>query len=213
MYLFPSLALILLAGFFFKSRRKKSVNRADANWSELADTLFERHGVESYSETKLREILLQGSKKLGLRYGIVLRHRGNEMQVLSHSSTSYWPFQFQTGSVISRDTLFCGFLNAQREEIMIDFASLTDWRRHPCYQNIGIEVYIGSFLGDSGQSVTLSFFDTTPREHLFNRADKQFVKQLGTWVSSHIRGREMFEQSYSAGLNNEQESQAKEPVQ
>lgn len=213
MQLFPFLALVLLAGFFFSTRRKKTTNIVNANWSELTDTLFERHGIESYSESKLREILVQGSKKLGLRYGIVLRHRENDMQVLSHSSTSYWPFQFQTGSHISRDTLFCGFLNSQREEIMIDYASLTDWRRHPSYKNIGIEVYIGAYLVDSGQAVTISFFDTTPREHLFTRADKQFVKQLGTWVSSHIRGREMFANSAVSEIKNEQEASSDEPVQ
>lgn len=192
MNLFPYFAIAIALGFFLKKRRKKT-KKVEHNWSDFADALFEKHGKQNASETKLREILTLGSQKLNLRYGLVCAQSESGVKILAHSTSGYWPFQFKTGDSLSSEAFFCGRLNSARETIMIDFASLTDWRKHPAYHQLGIETYMGAYLPEAGTGISISFFDTTPRDHLFGRTDKEFLRQLGTWVSSHLRGREMLE--------------------
>jgi hypothetical protein len=81
-------------------------------------------------------------------------------------------------------------LGKHRESVAIDYASLSEWRRHRGYTDLGIESYIGVRREISlGGSLTVAFYGRNPRESVFTEIEKRLVGQLANWIVA-IRERE-----------------------
>ena len=93
----------------------------------------------------------------------------------------------ERGAELPRRALYCGTLAAPGQSLAIDYASLSEWRRHPAYAARGWESYIAVNCGlEQGEDIVVSFFDTSPRGAPFTRQERAFMEQLAPWVISMV---------------------------
>jgi hypothetical protein len=89
------------------------------------------------------------------------------------------------GQVLPRSLLFCGMLSRERASLAIDYAGISDWRRHPAHADLGWECYIGVRRElSTGEGLTIAFYHSRSRDTLFSPGEKKLVGQLGDWVAA-----------------------------
>jgi hypothetical protein len=163
---------------------KRKMSAEESFWHGIATSLFEQAGETITQDVRIESALKAGATRLGLGHALLLRHMGENCQILSMASTGYAkPLRFHLGEEVSRNLLFNSHLSKTREMITIDFASLSEWRKHPSHRDLGWESFIAHYQeGVLEHPISLCFFDSRPRDHLYGKQEKDFVVQLGKWV-------------------------------
>lgn len=189
----PFLFLFLATGGLFVVKRRSSVVRTrrmvdSVRWEEMTDALFERPSTGELSE-RLEQALNTGARKLGLAHGMVALHSGEGCVVLGLVSNEGWdPVGIRAGQPAARGQLYCGMMSESNPSLAIDFASLSEWRRHPAFRQFGWEAYLGCRVElGGGEGLTIGFFHSRPRAALFSRAEKDFVSQLAQWIAAMVQ--------------------------
>ncbi len=182
-----SFVLLLGSFFYFRNRRRQARLREpgaahqEHSWDGVTQGLFEHHGPQ-VPQDRVETALRTGMRRLGLSHGLIAFHQGENCTILHAVSDSY-EMPFSPGAIISRKQIFCGVMAQGRDSLVIDFASLSDWRKHAAYQDLGWEAYIGVRIAlAEGGWITIGFVSSYPRDSLFSRSEKEFVGQLSQWI-------------------------------
>lgn len=151
----------------------------------MAEGLFDRD-VSTPLSGRIDLVLGAAARRLGLTHGIVTVRRGSLTEICNLVSLGYDKSRFLTvGSTVERSRFFCGVLRSGRPTITIDFASLSEWRKHPAHVDLGWETYIGAGCEiDEGEWITVAFFQSVPRDNLYSASEKAFVMNLANWVAT-----------------------------
>lgn len=166
---------------FKRKRQSRPAEDVELRWDEL--NFFERHG--SKPEGRIEAALHMGCEKLGVPNSIVLLQQGANCCVQNVASLDGSEFRFVVGQILPRSLLFCGMLGRDRPSLAIDYAGISDWRRHPAHAELGWESYIGVRRElSTGEGLTIAFYHSRSREALFSPGEKKLVGQLGDWVAA-----------------------------
>ncbi len=164
-----------------------SVNPADSRlWQDIAAGLFASYGEELSKEERIELALRSGLRRLGSGGGIVTINTADCSRVISViTSDDAAPVWLKAGKEVSLALTYCGLLNESRENLAIDFASLSDWRHHSAHRDLGWETFIGTRRSlESGDYLSVGFFGWTAREQIFGAEEKLFLAQLANWISA-----------------------------
>jgi hypothetical protein len=180
---------------FFRFRRRriahaKAAPRLQAFWRDLSLGIFEQS--EAGAEDRLGLALKAGLGRLDMTHGLIGLHAGTQCNLLRAVNKHYSAMiPAAEGQSIDRKNIFCGQLGESRQSLLIDSASLSEWRSHPAYEKLGWECYIGAYAPLAGGGyITVSFFQPVSRNQLFTRADKEFVVQAARWVAAMVEKKE-----------------------
>jgi hypothetical protein len=182
----------LLAAFSLVRKLRQKPNawaeEYRAPWAEIARGVFEMENSGS-TEDRLGLALQTGAQKLGLPFGLATLHRGDTGTILNLHSEGYnFPAGLQKKQSLASRRLFCGEIKEGGGVLAIDFASLSEWRRHSAFQQLGCESYLGCRVNlEGGDSISLGFFNSRSREQLYSKSEKEFVLQLTRWVAALIQ--------------------------
>lgn len=178
----PLFFLIAISTMFKrKRRRRRPAEEIELRWDEL--NFFERHGGKP--EGRIESALHIGCEKLGLPNSIVLLQQGENCCVQNVASLDGSGDRFVVGQVLPRSLLFCGMLSRERSSLSIDYAGISDWRRHPAHADLGWESYVGVRRElSTGEGLTIAFYHSRSRDTLFSAGEKKLVGQLGDWVAA-----------------------------
>lgn len=193
-YLLASLSLLFCFICLWRRRERRierAKNQVDLPWDLMAETLFGREPSSPLSE-RIDLVLGAAAKRLGLTHGMVTLRRGSLIEIRNLVSIGYDKSRFLTaGMTLDSARFLCGSLRVGRAAITIDFASLSEWRKHPAHAEMGWETYIGAGceLRD-GEWISVSFFQSVPRDNLYSPSEKAFVTNLANWVAT-LHGREL----------------------
>lgn len=128
------------------------------------------------------------ARKLRLRTGIVTLHGAEGGRVLTVVGGET---ELERDGIIRNEDFFCSMLNQPGQLLAIDYASLSEWRKHPACRVRGLESYIGVHCGEQdGMHLVVSFFDPVPRDRLFSANEKTLVEQVGPWIAAMAIGNE-----------------------
>ena len=179
------LVAAVLAGLAFYFLRKRKSSPMDENfWSELSKNIFEQNGdnIPNRIETTLSLV----AKKFGVKNSALLFHINDRSHVIASVSLGYNKSKdLEQGKVLPTNTLLCSYLNAKKDVMAIDAAGTSEWRNHVSYKKYGWEVYLGAYRPmDKTSGISVCFYDNHPRDHFFTQAEKDFTKNLTTWLSS-----------------------------
>ena len=82
---------------------------------------------------------------------------------------------------------FCSIALAAGDVVTIDSMNASEYRDHPCYQDLRLESYIGVPLRVDGElHGTLSFSALTPKPSPWNERDRRLLRLIARWVESSI---------------------------
>lgn len=167
--------------------RQASISPADSKlWQEIATGLFASYDEGLTANDRIELALRSGMRRLRIGCGIITLNSRDSAKVISIvTSDDVAPHWLSAGREISLALTYCGLLNENRENLAIDFASLSDWRLHSAHRDLGWETFIGTRRAlSSGEYLTVSFYDWHARDHIFGQEEKTFVAQLANWITA-----------------------------
>jgi hypothetical protein len=192
----PVFFLLAISTMFRRKKRHRPAPEIELRWGEM--NLFERHGMSSVG--RIEAALHMGCEKLGLPNAIVTLRQGESCCVQNIASLDGSGDRFVVGQVLPRSLLYCGMLGLERTSLSIDYAGISDWRRHPAHADLGWESYIGVRRElSTGEGLAIAFYHHRSRESLFTAAEKRLVGQLGDWVAAILER----ERNFAAGAKSE----------
>ena len=167
-------------------RRRRRITEERQLWVGLAAGLFD--ASDCPASARLEIALAALARKLGMRGGMVTVQSGGECVIIAQSGDPcFLPIQPGQAGMIPRASVYCGGLTKPGQTLALDYASLTEWRKHPAFLQRGWESYLGvnCSSGESGQMV-VCFFDPSPRGAPFTMAERALVQQLAPWIASLV---------------------------
>lgn len=176
----------LLAGHRRAHRARRSAFEDRLLWVGLAAGLFD--SAECPATSRLEIALAAIARKLGLRAGLVTIHGRSTCRIVATAGIEASLLRgLGRGTEVSGASLYFGTLVAKGQSIAIDYASLTEWRRHPACRERGWESCIAVNCGlEQGEDVVVSFFDTSPRGAPFTRSERALIEQLAPWIMAMV---------------------------
>jgi hypothetical protein len=182
---FISLFLICAIAFAAVWRRRRVTMRrqSDADegslWIGLAAGIFD--ATDSPPSARLEIALAALARRLRLRGALVVYRNGDGCRVIAASGLLEG---LAPGELLSNGETYCGSVGPN-STLAIDYASLSEWRRHDACRARGWEAFIGLDCGSAGDGrIVVGFFDTAPREKLSTQAELQLLEQMGPWIGA-----------------------------
>ncbi|MFG6579890.1 ATP-binding protein [Sulfitobacter sp. 1A13191] len=147
-------------------------------------------------EDKVAQLLALGADALGLELGIVSRIEGTIYECLFVHGPDWAPVP---GATFGVDGTYCLYTLNNDDVTAFHYAGRQEISSHPCYQNFGLESYIGAPLRRGNEFFgTLNFSDRAPRQAPFSKKEFEFVAFLARWLGNelklHAERRELREQ-------------------
>ncbi|MCB0033736.1 MAG: GAF domain-containing protein, partial [Anaerolineales bacterium] len=88
------------------------------------------------------------------------------------------------GHTLELGTTYCNLVQSSEEVVVINHASESEYKEHPCYQATKLESYIGAPLYINDQFYgTVTFSTLEPYPDSFTEIDVEFIKTLANWIS------------------------------
>ncbi len=135
-------------------------------------------------EDKIAKLLQLGTEALGLELGIVSRVDHPVYECLYVFGPDWAP---APGSTFDINGTYCLHTLGNADVTSFHHAGQQEISTHPCYENFGLESYIGAPLKSGGDLFgTLNFSGTAPRTAPFSKAEVQFVQFLARWLGSEL---------------------------
>ena len=138
------------------------------------------------TETALRAALKLGCQYLELPFGIISHIQNDDYEVQIQVSP---PDTLKDGDHFSLGNTYCSITLQANDVMPIAHMGKSKYAGHPCYQNFGLESYIGVPLHIAGKPYgTLNFSSPEPRSpRRFTEAEVEFVRLLGSWVANTLQ--------------------------
>ena len=136
-------------------------------------------------DDKVTKLLALGAETLDLDLGIVSRVERPVYECLYVHGPDGAP---APGTTFDVSNTYCLHTLTNDGVTAFYHAGQESISTHPCYQNFGLESYIGAPLlrGDAPFG-TLSFSSTQPRPAPFTKAQTEFVEFLARWLSNEMK--------------------------
>lgn len=133
-----------------------------------------------------REVLRQGCEYLGLHCGIISYVEGDRYTIL-HLYTASDEYKIQSGDVFELGLTYCKFTLEQKKPIGFHHAAITDIAKHPSYEALQLEAYLGAptFLNDTLFG-TVNFTSINPRAHSFTDSEIYYAQLISEWISTEL---------------------------
>lgn len=135
-------------------------------------------------DDKVAKLLALGTEGLGLDLGIVSQVDRPVYRCLYVDGPEGAP---APGTTFDVSDTYCLHTLAN-DEVTAFYHAGEEIASHPCYQNFGLESYIGAplFCGDTPFG-TLNFSSATPRGTPFTEGEQEFVSFLARWLGNELQ--------------------------
>ena len=133
---------------------------------------------------KFERVLTKATEYFGLRLGLISKI-DDDIYEVRHAVTP-------NGEVAAGDTFefantYCLHVYSGNGVRAFHHVGQSEIRHHPCYENFGLESYIGAPLYVAGKRFgTVNFSSPEAREKPFTPAELQLIEQLAQWVGYEI---------------------------
>ena len=146
-------------------------------------------------DAQIRKALSLTTDLLGMDVGILSRIEGETYTV----KAVYPPGgALQAGQTFVVGATYCSLTLEAEDAVAISHAERSPHRRHPCYQALGLEAYLGVPVYVAGAVYgTLNFSSAQPKHPPFSTADTDLAKMLSRWVGTALE-RQAAEQALRA---------------
>jgi len=166
--------------YFDITRRKQ----AEAALYRNERTLRRLHEITATTQLstdqKIARILDLGLETLDLDIAIVSRIEGDTYAVEYARGPEDGP---RPGKVFPLGDTYCADTLATDGPLAFHAAAEGRWRNHPCYEQFGLESYIGAPLVVDGRRYgTLNFSSPSPRAVAFSESEISLIQLLAQWI-------------------------------
>lgn len=144
--------------------------------------------VENSSlHTQIQCLLAGGCKHLGMKCGIFSYIEGERYTVMQvHTESTEYPVQ--SGDKFELGKTYCQLTIESRDALGFAHAKKTDVAKHPAYEALQLEAYIGAAVYlDNKPYGTLNFTSIEPRAEEFCATEKKFVQMMAEWISNKLQ--------------------------
>ena len=135
-------------------------------------------------DEKLQRILQVGAEQFALPIGLISSIEGEAYRVeYSHTPNG----EVLPGDIFELGNTYC--VHTLKSDLPTSYfhTALSDIKEHPCYQNFGLEAYIGIVVYVDGKRWgTLNFSSPDPKQKPFGDDDYEVMKLLAQWVGNEI---------------------------
>ncbi len=136
------------------------------------------------NEEKVQAMLEEGARFFSLPLGIV-SHIHDETYIAEYIVGP--PDAPAAGSCFALGETYCTHVISADRAVSFHHAGQSEIAGHPCYENFGLEAYIGVPLWVSGQRYgTLNFSGAEPRIEAFNEAEIGFIQLFAEWIAHQL---------------------------
>ncbi len=137
--------------------------------------------------TQIQCLLAGGCKHLAMKCGIFSYIEGERYTVMQvHAETSDYPVQ--AGDKFELGKTYCHLTIEARDALGFAHAKNTDVAKHPAYDALKLEAYIGAAIYlDNKPYGTLNFTSIEPRAEEFCATEKKFVQMMAEWISNKLQ--------------------------
>ena len=137
----------------------------------------------------LRKALQAGCAHFGLSMGIVSRIENESYEILSHHSP---PGTLSDHQRFPLGDTYCSLTLRASDVVTMHHVGASELKGHPCYQQFGLEAYIGTPLVVAGNVFgTANFSSSEPCAEIFDEQDKEFIRLLARWIGATIERNEI----------------------
>ncbi len=135
---------------------------------------------------QISHLLKQGCEYLGMRCGIISYIEGERYTVL-HVYTNSDQYKILSGDVFELGLTYCKLTLEHRGSIGFSHAAKTDIAKHPSYDALKLEAYLGApiYLNEDIFG-TVNFSSIDPRETDFSESEKYYVQLIAEWFSTQL---------------------------
>ena len=135
-------------------------------------------------EAQIQKALSLTTDLLGMDVGILSRVEGETYTIRA----CYPPGgALQAGQTFALGATYCSLTLEAEGAVAISHAERSPHRRHPCYQALGLEAYLGVPVYVAGAVYgTLNFSSAQPKRPPFSAADTDLAKMLSRWVGTSL---------------------------
>ncbi|MGI9175575.1 MAG: PAS domain S-box protein, partial [Rhodothermales bacterium] len=138
-------------------------------------------------DAQIQKALSLTTDLLGMDVGILSRVEGETYTIEACYPTGG---ALQMGQTFALGTMYCSLTLESEDAVAISHASTSPHRRHPCYQTLGLEAYLGVPVYVAGAVYgTLNFSSTRPKHPAFSAADTDLAKMLSQWIGTALERR------------------------
>ncbi len=177
--------IIRILGTIRDIAQRKRSDEMLALQEERIRSLYEISAEPSMGiDTQLVETIKTGARVLGLEIAIIGYIEGDNYTVFyCHDDIG----KVTQGLEIELEKTYCKITIAADDVIALDHVGDSEYNNDLCYKEFGLETYIAVPLRINGSVFgTLNFSSPYPREAPFTKADKDFVRLMGRWISTMI---------------------------
>ncbi|SHF26555.1 PAS domain S-box-containing protein [Marinomonas polaris DSM 16579] len=135
-------------------------------------------------DQKLQRILKIGVDQFSLPIGLISSINGDLYQVeYSHTPNG----EVLPGAQFELGNTYCVHTLSSDLPTSYFHTAISDIKEHPCYQNFGLEAYIGIVINVAGKRWgTLNFSSPNPKNESFSEEDYELMKLLAQWVGNEM---------------------------
>ncbi|MCI5049666.1 MAG: ATP-binding protein [Rickettsiales bacterium] len=142
-------------------------------------------------DERMQRILEAGCEYYGLTLGIISHIEGDNYSVMHVSEND----ELESGHRFKLGDTYCAFTYGKDDSTAYHHVRHSEISKHPCYQNLKLESYIGTTIHANGQAYgTLNFTSSEPRTEPFSEREKSFLKLMAQWVGFEIARNQLIEQ-------------------
>lgn len=133
---------------------------------------------------KMDALLQLGVRYFQLDFGIISEIKDDIYTVCHVVSPNGTP---AIGTTFPVNDTYCVHTLAANQAISFHHAGKSHIAQHPCYENFGLESYIGAPLSVEGKRIgTINFSASTPRMVPFSEEQHDFIELLSHWVGNEM---------------------------
>lgn len=171
---------LILRGRRRVKRKRRLADSESSLWLGLAAGLFD--SADSPPSARLEIALAAIAKRLGMRGGLVMLREGGTCRVLACAAPA--AEGLLRGRILARSETYCGSVT-EGTPLVIDYASLSEWRKHEACSLRGWESFVGVDCGGHEDiRFVAGFFDTAARDQLRSRSELQLLEQMAPWIGA-----------------------------
>ncbi|MFK7794668.1 MAG: PAS domain S-box protein [Gammaproteobacteria bacterium] len=132
------------------------------------------------------DVLRLGCRYLGLHCGIISYVEGDRYTIL-HVHTESDEYKILAGDVFDLGITYCKFTLRQKKPVSFHHAAKSDIAKHPSYEALKLEAYIGAPTQLNNKLFgTLNFTSINPRAKAFTSNELYFVQLIAEWISREL---------------------------
>lgn len=141
------------------------------------------------SGKELQEMLMLANRTLGTEIGIISHIEGPTYTVEYVSAP---PDTLEAGATFDLGKTYCAVTLNAEQLVSIEHMGRSDYKGHPCYENFGLETYIGTPISVSGKPYgTVNFSANGARAEPWTSSDRAIVNLLAKFVEQELARQNM----------------------